>query len=152
MKIIDIRITGLSGGTVEGGWVDDLKPEEDINTIVDRLMKRRYVRMLNWTLNHRFLFLAFMGGLLAVTITLLPGLGAEFMPELEEGNLWIRALMPRTVSREDAARMAPRLRAVIASIPEIKGVMSHVGRPDDGTDVTSFFNLEFNAPLKPMFD
>ena len=45
--------------------------------------------------------------------------------------------------------MAPRLREVIASIPEIKGVMSHVGRPDDGTDVTSFFNVEFNAPLKP---
>src|SRR5262249_46984763 len=67
-----------------------------------------------------------------------------------EGNLWIRALVPRTVSLENAARMAPRLREVIASIPEIKGVMSHVGRPDDGTDVTSFFNLEFNAPLKPM--
>ena len=72
------------------------------------------------------------------------------MPQLEEGNLWIRALMPRTVSFEDAARMAPRLREVIASVPEIRGVMSHVGRPDDGTDVTSFFNLEFNAPLRPM--
>ena len=46
--------------------------------------------------------------------------------------------------------MAPRLREVIGSIPEINGVMSHVGRPDDGTDITSFFNLEFNAPLKPM--
>ena len=46
--------------------------------------------------------------------------------------------------------MAPRLREVIGSIPEIKGVMSHVGRPDDGTDVTSYFNLEFNAPLIPM--
>ena len=72
------------------------------------------------------------------------------MPPLEEGNLWIRALLPRTVSLEAAERMAPRLREVIASIPEIKNVMSHVGRPDDGTDVTSFFNLEFNAPLKPM--
>ena len=92
----------------------------------------------------------FMGGLLAVTIALLPGLGAEFMPELEEGNLWIRALMPRTVSREEAGRMAPRLREVIASVPEVRGVMSQVGRPDDGTDVTSFFNLEFNVPLRPM--
>ena len=45
--------------------------------------------------------------------------------------------------------MAPRLREVIGSIPEIKGVMSHVGRPDDGTDITSYFNLEFNAPLDP---
>src|SRR3954451_573575 len=72
------------------------------------------------------------------------------MPQLEEGNLWIRATLPRTVSFESAARVAPRLREVIASIPEIKGVMSHVGRPDDGTDITSFFNLEFNAPLRPM--
>ena len=69
------------------------------------------------------------------------------MPPLEEGNLWIRAILPRTSSLEEAARMAPRLREVIASIPEIRGVMSQVGRPDDGTDVTSFFNLEFNAPL-----
>ena len=91
-----------------------------------------------------------MGGLLAFTIALVPGLGGEFMPELEEGNLWIRALMPRTVSREEAARMAPRLREVIASVPEVRGVMSQVGRPDDGTDVTSFFNLEFNVPLRPM--
>src|SRR5439155_16076427 len=93
---------------------------------------------------------AAMAGLVALTVVLLGGLGAEFMPELEEGNLWIRALMPRTVSLEEAARMAPRLREVMASVPEVRGVMSHVGRPDDGTDVTSFFNLEFNVPLRPM--
>ena len=72
------------------------------------------------------------------------------MPPLEEGNLWIRAILPRTVSLEEAARIAPRLREVIASVPEVRGVMSHIGRPDDGTDVTSFFNLEFNVPLRPM--
>src|SRR5581483_10620345 len=84
------------------------------------------------------------------TVTLVPGLGGEFMPQLEEGNLWIRAILPRTVSLETASQTAPRLREVIASVPEIDRVMSHVGRPDDGTDVTSFFNLEFNAPLRPM--
>src|SRR5204863_6673998 len=88
--------------------------------------------------------------LLACTLAQVPRLGAEFMPELEEGNLWIRALMPRTVSFEEAARMAPRIRRVIASVPEVRGVMSQVGRPDDGTDPTSFFNLEFNVPLRPM--
>ena len=91
-----------------------------------------------------------MVGLLAFTVCLVPDLGGEFMPPLEEGNLWIRALLPRTVTLQEAARMAPRLREVIASIPEIRAVMSHVGRPDDGTDVTSYFNLEFNAPLIPM--
>jgi cobalt-zinc-cadmium resistance protein CzcA len=72
------------------------------------------------------------------------------MTPLEDVNLWIQAILPRTVTLQEAARMAPRLRRVIGSIPEIDRVMSQVGRPDDGTDVTSYFNLEFNAPLIPM--
>jgi cobalt-zinc-cadmium resistance protein CzcA len=124
--------------------------KEEKETFIDRLMKLRYLRALHIWLDHRYIFLGFMGILLTITAVLVPHLGGEFMPQLEEGNLWIRALLPRTVSLEAASRMAPRLREVIASIPEIKGVMSHVGRPDDGTDVTSFFNLEFNAPLHPM--
>ncbi len=109
-----------------------------------------YSGLLRAALRARWLVLLLIGGLLVYTAGLIPHLGAEFMPELEEGNLWIRALMPRTTSLEEAARMAPKIREVIASVPEVKGVMSHVGRPDDGTDVTSFFNLEFNVPLKPM--
>jgi heavy metal efflux system protein len=124
--------------------------KEEKETFVDRIMKLRYLIMLNRVLKYRYLLLAAMGSLLVFTITLVPGLGGEFMPPLEEGNLWIRALLPRTVTLQEAARMAPRLREVIGSIPEIKGVMSHVGRPDDGTDITSYFNLEFNAPLTPM--
>ena len=123
---------------------------EEKDTIVDRLMKQGYLKALNRYLNFRWITLGVMVGLLVFTFALIPGLGGEFMPPLEEGNLWIRALLPRTVSLEAAERMAPRLREVIASIPEVKNVMSHVGRPDDGTDVTSFFNLEFNVPLKPM--
>jgi cobalt-zinc-cadmium resistance protein CzcA len=123
---------------------------EEKDTIVDRVMKGSYVRALVWVLHHRVITLAIMGALLAFTATLIPTLGGEFMPQLEEGNLWIRAILPRTVSLESASRIAPRLREAIASVPEIKGVMSHIGRPDDGTDVTSFFNIEFNAPLRPM--
>ena len=124
--------------------------KEEKETFVDRIMKLRYLIMLDRVLRHRYLLLAAMGALLVFTITLIPKLGGEFMPPLEEGNLWIRAILPRTVTLQEAARMAPRLREVIGSIPEIKGVMSQVGRPDDGTDVTSYFNLEFNAPLTPM--
>jgi cobalt-zinc-cadmium resistance protein CzcA len=124
--------------------------KEEKETFVDRIMKLRYLTMLDRVLRHRYLVLTGMGTLLAFTIALIPTLGGEFMPPLEEGNLWIRALLPRTVTLQEAARMAPRLREVIGSIPEIKGVMSHVGRPDDGTDVTSYYNLEFNAPLTPM--
>ena len=124
--------------------------KEEKETFVDRIMKLRYLIMLDRILRHRYLLLAAMGSLLAFTIWLVPHLGGEFMPPLEEGNLWIRALLPRTVTLQEAARMAPRLREVIGAIPEIRAVMSHVGRPDDGTDVTSLFNLEFNAPLIPM--
>src|SRR5262249_12308847 len=111
-------------------------------TFIDRLMKRRYLRALDRVLSHRGLTLGAMGALLAATVWMVPRLGGEFMPQLEEGNLWIRAILPRTASLEEAARLAPRLREVIATVPEVRGVMSHVGRPDDGTDVTSFFNVE----------
>jgi cobalt-zinc-cadmium resistance protein CzcA len=125
------------------------KVEEKV-TPVDRAMKWAYRRALRAALRYRPAVVAGTLALLGFTATLVPGLGGEFMPELEEGNLWVRALLPRTVSFEEAARLAPRLRREIAAIPEVKGVMSHVGRPDDGTDVTGFFNLEFNVPLKPM--
>jgi cobalt-zinc-cadmium resistance protein CzcA len=123
---------------------------EEKGTFVDRVMKIRYLRMLDRVLRYRYAVLLIMAGLLVFTIYLIPRLGGEFMPPLEEGNLWIRALLPRTVTLQEAARMAPRLREVIGTIPEIRAVMSHVGRPDDGTDVTSYYNLEFNAPLIPM--
>src|SRR6185312_11460812 len=74
--------------------------KEESDTFVDRLMKRRYLKALNWVLNHRYLALVVLAGLLAFTASLLPGLGGEFMPQLEEGNLWIRAILPRTVSFE----------------------------------------------------
>jgi cobalt-zinc-cadmium resistance protein CzcA len=120
------------------------------DTFVDRIMKLRYLRNLNRVLRFRYLTLGVMVGLILWTVTLIPQLGGEFMPALEEGNLWIRAVLPRTTSLEEASKIAPRLREVIATIPEVRGVMSQIGRPDDGTDVTGYFNIEFNVPLKPM--
>ena len=123
---------------------------EEKDTILDRMLKAVFGWMLRKALAARWLVLACLGGLVIVTGVLAGHMGNEFMPQLEEGNLWIRAALPRTSSFEAASRMVPRLRAVIASIPEVRGVMSHVGRPDDGTDLTGFFNLEFNVPLEPM--
>jgi len=123
---------------------------EEKETIIDRVLKRVFGAALRVALSARWIVLGCVLALIGLTASLVPGLGMEFMPPLEEGNLWIRAIMPRTASLEASAQMAPRLRAAIASIPEVRGVMSHIGRPDDGTDVTSFFNLEFNVPLKPM--
>jgi heavy metal efflux system protein len=123
---------------------------EATDTFLDKLMKMRYLRALSWVLRHRGMTLAVMGSLFCWALYLIPHLGAIFMPPLEEGYLWIRAIVPRTVSREYAESLAPRLREVIGSVPEVDRVISQLGRPDDGTDPTSFFNLEFGAPLKPM--
>jgi cobalt-zinc-cadmium resistance protein CzcA len=119
-------------------------------TIVDRVTSFLYGHALQAVMRVRPLLLVGMGLLVAITGWLALGLGAEFMPELEEGNLWIRVVLPRTVGLDEAARIAPRIRREILTVPEVRGVMSHIGRPDDGTDVTSFFNLECNVPLKPM--
>ena len=76
-------------------------------------------------------------------------LGLEFLPKLEEGNLWIRATLPSTISLEEGNRYVNQMRAAIRSFPEVESVVSQHGRPDDGTDATGFFNAEFFAPLKP---
>ena len=76
-------------------------------------------------------------------------LGLEFLPKLEEGNLWIRATMPTSISLEEANGYVNRMRRMIRSFPEVVTVVSQHGRPDDGTDATGFFNAEFFVPLKP---
>lgn len=81
---------------------------------------------------------------------LFPLLGSEFMPTLEEGNLWIRATLPTSISLEQSARYVRGLRAIVARHPEVTTVLSQLGRPDDGTDVSGFFNVELFAPLKPF--
>ena len=76
-------------------------------------------------------------------------LGLEFLPKLEEGNLWIRATMPTSISLEEGNGYVNRMRQIMRSFPEVVTVVSQHGRPDDGTDATGFFNAEFFVPLKP---
>jgi heavy metal efflux system protein len=83
------------------------------------------------------------------SLLLLPSIGAEFMPHLDEGALWIRATMPYTISFEESRKIAPQVRAILRSFPEVTVVASEHGRPDDGTNATGFFNVEFFVGLKP---
>jgi cobalt-zinc-cadmium resistance protein CzcA len=108
----------------------------------------RYARALDWTLAHRRTVLSIAGGVLIGTLALVPLLGGEFMPKLEEGNLWVRATLPQDVSFESATHLANDFRRLLLSFPEVTQVVSHTGRPDDGTDVTTFNNLEFMVSLK----
>ncbi|OOG36236.1 metal transporter [Rhodanobacter sp. C05] len=86
---------------------------------------------------------------LVVSLMLIPRIGAEFMPQLDEGALWVRATMPYTISFDESARITPKVRDILRTFPEVTTVASELGRPDDGTDSTGFFNVEFYVGLKP---
>jgi cobalt-zinc-cadmium resistance protein CzcA len=74
------------------------------------------------------------------------------MPHLDEGALWVRATMPYTISFEEASKVSPQIRKILLSYPQVTMVGSELGRPDDGTDPTGFFNVEFYVGLKPYKD
>jgi cobalt-zinc-cadmium resistance protein CzcA len=117
-----------------------------------RYLKRGYLRRLEFCLKHRYATLGLMGAILALTAVV--GwfqLGREFMPELEEGNLYIRGTFPANSSLEYVGGEATRAREIMRGdkFPEVQLVASQVGRPDDGTDPSGYYNAEFHVPLKP---
>src|SRR5207244_1401436 len=78
------------------------------------------------------------------------GLGSEFMPEVEEGNLWIRCTGPLNQTLERNVEIARQARAIMATYPEVEAIVSQSGRPDDGTDTAGYFNTEYFVPLRPQ--
>ena len=111
-----------------------------------------YGGMLGWCLRNRFVTLALILAVFACSLLTIPFIGAEFMPHLDEGALWVRATTPYTISFEEAARLSPRIREVLLSFPQVTTVANELGRPDDGTDPTGFFNNEFFVGLRPYSD
>lgn len=112
-------------------------------------MKDRYARMLDWSLAHKGLVIGGSVGLFIVSIALTFVVGAEFMPTLDEGALWVRATLPYTISLEESSAIVPKIRAILKSFPEVTDVASEHGRDDGGVDPTGFFNAEFFVGLKP---
>ncbi|HEX2817793.1 MAG TPA: CusA/CzcA family heavy metal efflux RND transporter [Phenylobacterium sp.] len=112
-------------------------------------LKDRYAKGLDFCLEHRWGTLWVAAGILAATLAITPLVGAEFMPQLDEGALWVRATMPYTISFDESAKVAPKVRAILKTFPQVTTVSSELGRPDDGTDPTGFFNVEFFVGLKP---
>ncbi|HEY1837899.1 MAG TPA: CusA/CzcA family heavy metal efflux RND transporter, partial [Rhizomicrobium sp.] len=115
-------------------------------------MKGQYIRGLDFCLKRPWGTTIAAGVLLLVSLLFVPFIGAEFMPQLDEGALWVRATMPYTISFNEAAKVTPKIRAVLSSFPNVTTVTSELGRPDDGTDSTGFFNVEFFVGLKPYSD
>ncbi len=120
------------------------------DTFLVRWLRRGYEPVLNFALANRIVTLGGAGLMMVIAILAARGLGLEFLPHLEEGNFWIRATMPLSVSLEASDDYVNRIRAVMRKYPEIITVVSQHGRPDDGTDATGFFNAEFFVPLKPF--
>jgi cobalt-zinc-cadmium resistance protein CzcA len=122
----------------------------ETETFIVRALHRLYSPVLRFAVANKSVIVIAAVLLLAVTGIGLRSLGLEFLPKLEEGNLWIRATMPSTISLEEGNGYVNRMRAVIRSFSEVESVVSQHGRPDDGTDAAGFFNAEFFAPLKPF--
>jgi len=129
-----------------------LLPEyvKEDETIVVRLLHRVYNPALRFALDHRPLTVGIGILFLAVCGFLGLRLGSEFLPHLEEGNFWIRASMPITLSLQDGEAATRKMREILLRHPEVITVVSQHGRPDDGSDAAPFSNVELFAPLKPF--
>ncbi len=129
-----------------------LMPEhvQEAETIVVRMLHRTYNPALRFALKRRSLMVAAGVVFLAISGLLASLLGSEFLPHLEEGNFWIRASMPITLSLEDGEAAARKMRLILLRHPEVVTVVSQHGRPDDGSDASPFSNVELFAPLKPF--
>jgi cobalt-zinc-cadmium resistance protein CzcA len=125
---------------------------EETETFLMRLLHRLYIPVLRRSLAARRVVLVGAGALILMTVFAVRLLGLEFLPKLEEGNLWIRATLPPTISLQEGNSYVNEMRKLIARLPEVENVVSQHGRPDDGTDAAGFFNAEFFAPLKPARD
>jgi cobalt-zinc-cadmium resistance protein CzcA len=123
---------------------------EEKDTPLVRGMRHIYRPVLNFMLANRIVTLGLAAFLLIGAGFAVRTLGLEFLPKLEEGNFWVRATMPTSISLEAANGYVNRMRRIMAGYPEVVTVVSQNGRPDDGTDATGFFNAEFFVPLKPF--
>jgi cobalt-zinc-cadmium resistance protein CzcA len=128
----------------------NMKPAPE-NLLV-RALKFRYFWKLKICLKYRYTTIVVLLTLIVGTCALIPRLGREFMPELEEGNLWIRCTAPLNWTLERNVEVARKARAIMATYPEVEAIVSQSGRPDDGTDTAGFYNTEYFVPLRPEKD
>lgn len=125
------------------------KNVKEKNNIFVQGLTNGIMKMFSWTYHHKRITLLLAGSLVVVGLFLFKFLGTEFLPELDEGAIYIRATCPLSVSLEDSRDVANKMRTLILQFPEVKQVMSQTGRPNDGTDATGFYNIEFHVDIYP---
>jgi cobalt-zinc-cadmium resistance protein CzcA len=123
---------------------------QETETWLMHVLHRLYRPALRWAVDSRKVVVAGAIGLVIMTVVVGRLLGLEFLPKLEEGNLWIRATLPPTISLQEGNQYVNEMRKIIRARLEVESVVSQHGRPDDGTDAAGFFNAEFFCPLKPV--
>ncbi len=125
------------------------KRVKEAETIVVRVLHRLYTPALHFALRRRALVVGFeLAFTVGTVLFFAPRLGSEFLPHLEEGNFWIRASMPTTLSLQDGEAASRKMREILLRHPEVITVVSQHGRTDDGSDAAPFSNVELFAPLK----
>jgi len=122
---------------------------EEAETVIVRALRRVYAPVLHWSLANRRTMVVFGAIFVVATGLLALRLGSEFLPALEEGNLWIRASMPPTIGLEAGEPTTHKMREILLRHPEVITVVSQHGRPDNGSDASPFSNVELFVPLKP---
>jgi heavy metal efflux system protein len=118
---------------------------------VMEFLKTRYRDAVRWAIEHRFVTVggAVFGLAVAIYLTVGGLIGSEFLPHLDEGALWVRGTLAPSTGPSEGIRIANQARVLLCSFPEVTQCTSQVGRPDDGTDTTGFFNTEYFVDLKP---
>ena len=129
-----------------------LKGIKDKRNPVFEWVRRVYGKLLGGCLRYPALTMVAATLIFGASLLLIPQIGVEFLPHLDEGALWVRATMPYTISFEEAGKFAPKIREILKTYPQVTVVGSELGRPDDGTDPTGFFNCEFYVGLRPYTD
>jgi heavy metal efflux system protein len=119
--------------------------------VVMEFLTKRYRKGVTWAIHHRWFTVGVGVAGLALAIFLLYSgvIGSEFLPHLDEGALWVRGSLAPSTGPDESLAIANRARIIMASFPEVTDVVNQIGRPDDGTDWTGFFNTEYNVNLKP---
>jgi heavy metal efflux system protein len=138
---------------------------EEKDSLFMRGLGRLYNPMFEYVVHHARLVAPLALVPIVAAVVLFSALGREFMPKLEEGNFWIRATLPMSISLDQSAKYVARMRSIVRGCPleanvvcdeahrthpEVMSVVSQLGRPDDGTDVSGFYNIELFAPLRPF--
>jgi heavy metal efflux system protein len=125
---------------------------QEIETVIVRRLRATYTPVLRWALTNLKATVIIGVVFMALSMGAASRLGSEFLPALEEGNLWIRAAMPPTISLDAGTEATGKMREILLRHPEVLTVVSQHGRPDNGSDASPFSNVELFAPLKPFDD